>query len=354
MHPRNSDDDATTTAGLDELQSAISVPTTVPKISSRNKMLVIGFMTVACLAALSRPRHHKPSLEVVRHYPTGMDGDGSLEDETTGGDISEGESSVGGEDRPKGGNLVFTSAGDHTNLMDNWTGRNMNYDVYLAYYGDDDARFAMYKKAFRWVVRRKGSKIGNFHHLVYANGTDSSLLRKCDRVFLLDDDIMFDRGVEDINMMFRIVRKFKLAMASPSFDNRSHIMWDITEHDPEPNLLFKYSSVVEFNSVVITRKAITKTMQIYNTSIIGWGMPHLAVCANNDGSSQEANQRSYAIVHAVVAVNPEVRTKTKKRELMKLKEYYNRRQIWEDYAKKINCVPYVAKESYGSVHLPTT
>ena len=35
-------------------------------------------------------------------------------------------------------NMVFTSAGDNTNFYNHWVDENMNYDIYVIYYENDD------------------------------------------------------------------------------------------------------------------------------------------------------------------------------------------------------------------------
>ena len=59
-------------------------------------------------------------------------------------------------------NMLFTSAGDNTKFYKAWNGHNMNYDIYVVYYGDSIENYNEYKKNVKYIERRKGSKFQNF------------------------------------------------------------------------------------------------------------------------------------------------------------------------------------------------
>jgi len=246
------------------------------------------------------------------------------------------------EGGPRAGNLVFTSAGDHNKLLENWVGPGMNYDVFIAYYGDSSKKYLEYVEKCRWVVWHKGSKIGNFWEMLYIN--HRPLLDKSEYIFMLDDDIWFHKNVSDINKMFEMSRAHNLTISMPSFaPETSRVSWPITRHDPRPNLLFTFTSNVEFNAPLLTRAAAIKTMQIYDPSIIGWGSCHLAVCANGD------DHRTFAVVHSVVSTNPPLRHDTGERELHRLQYWEKRKDVWEAYADSIGCRRYYEQINYESV-----
>jgi hypothetical protein len=44
-------------------------------------------------------------------------------------------------------NFVFSSVGDNTSFDSLWINDNMDYDIYVIYYGDDENIFTRYKKS---------------------------------------------------------------------------------------------------------------------------------------------------------------------------------------------------------------
>eukprot|EP00466_Bigelowiella_natans_P017921 jgi/Bigna1/135680/aug1.30_g10388 len=224
-------------------------------------------------------------------------------------------------------------------------GENQNYDIFLVYYGDQPNVLEKYQKSCRWVVQHKGSKVQNFYSVLFNERRE--IFNQSDYIMSLDDDIYFRDGVEGINTMFAVARKYGLKQAMPALvkSKRTKGYWGtVADYDDTENLVLKYTSVVEHNSVIASREAWEKTMNIYDPVIIGFGMPHLAVCAN--GVDDEG---SYAVVHKVLAENPATRKETGRREGEQIPGWYDRMSGYNEYAEKINCPKKVEAVNYASV-----
>ena len=109
-------------------------------------------------------------------------------------------------------NFVFTSAGDNTTFDFLWINDNIQYDIYVIYYGDNEDTFNQYKAKVKFIEKRKASKFQNFK---YFYDTYPDIINQYDRFFILDDDIIF--SVEDITNMFKLSRKYNLDICGPSF-----------------------------------------------------------------------------------------------------------------------------------------
>jgi hypothetical protein len=222
-------------------------------------------------------------------------------------------------------NFVFSSVGDNTSFDSLWINDNMEYDIYIIYYGDNEDIFNKYKSKVKFIEKRKGSKFQNFKYF-YDNYND--IINKYDRFFILDDDIILN--VEDINSMFKISKQYDLDICGPSFLPESKISWKMTKH--KPNIILTYTNFVEVNVPLFSKTALDKLMNVLDDSLIGWGIDYLYIWAN--GLDKKT---SYAIIHCIQCINPIDNNKNFKRELDLIKNSENRQFIWEKIAKKINC-----------------
>jgi len=242
----------------------------------------------------------------------------------------------------KGRNLVFTSAGDHSSVLSNWTGPDANFDVFLVYYGKSAAQYESYRKQFRWVTRRRGSKIQNFYEMVYKRHKE--IVDASDYILLLDDDITFEGGAEDITNLFEISRFFSLSIAMPALRNGSRISHPATRYTYRPDLILKYTNFVEISAALFSRKALKKTMELYDPKLIGWGVDYLALCANG-----LEKKKAYAVIHSVPAMNPSVRNVTNKRELSLLPGWNFRKRTWLGVARTNGCPKSINSRVYSEV-----
>jgi hypothetical protein len=237
-------------------------------------------------------------------------------------------------------NFVFSSVGDNTSFDDLYIGNNMNYDIYVIYYANDDNIFNKYKSKVTFIEKRKGSKFQNFK---YFYEKYPEIINKYDYFFILDDDIIID--VPRINEMFSIAKQYNLSICGPSFKSGSIISHAITKR--RQNILLSYTNFVEVNVPLFNKKALTNLMKILDYSLIGWGIDMLYIWCNG-----LYKQNTYAIIHKIGCINPHPKNKkNKKRELYLLKNAHRRAQIWNTYAKKIKCPTRFIFKTYKSIKL---
>jgi len=223
-------------------------------------------------------------------------------------------------------NFVFTSAGKNTDFDEIWIGTNMNYDLYVIYYADDDTIYDKYKSKVTFIEKRKGSKFQNFH---YFYKKYPEIIEKYDRFLIIDDDIIMQ--VEDINRLFDISRKYELDICQPSLSLSSKFSHRITQH--VDNCLLRYTNFVEVNTVTFSRSALDKLMEKYDPILIGYGVDFLYIWAN--GLEKE---NKYAIIDAIQIFNPlNFTKKISIRELFLIPNVHNRQNDWESYSKQIGC-----------------
>jgi hypothetical protein len=237
-------------------------------------------------------------------------------------------------------NFVFSSVGDNTSFDTLWIGENMNYDVYIIYYGDNEKNYNKYEAKVKFIEKRKGSKFQNFKYLYerYPN-----IIDKYKRFFILDDDIIFN--VPDINKMFELSIKYNLDICAPSFSQESLISHPVTKH--VANVLLTYTNFVEVNTPLFNKTALAKLMNVLDSKLIGWGVDMLYIWANG-----KDKDKSYAIIHNIQCINPRVcNKKNTNRELEKITDCENRKNIWKTYATSIGCPHWIKAKPYSSIPL---
>jgi hypothetical protein len=223
------------------------------------------------------------------------------------------------------GNFLFSSVGDNSNLDQIITG-DVNYDVYIIYYGKSEETFEKYQKLAKYAEKRKGSKFQNFK---YFYDTYPEIISKYDRFFVMDDDCIID--VKGVNTMFDLSRKYNLKICSPSLLSGSKISHLITCQ--KNNRILTYTNFVEVSFPMFSYDALEKFMPQLSYELIGWGIDFLYVWCN--GLDEK---KSYAIIHSVGCINPrENSKKCNKRELSLIENWTMRDKIWREYAAKIGC-----------------
>jgi len=242
-------------------------------------------------------------------------------------------------------NLVFTSAGNNTNFHNLWTNKNRNYDIWVVYYGDDEAKFNLYKNNVDFIVKRKGSKFQNFH---YIYNKYRSQIDNYERYFILDDDIIFNTN--DINKMFNISKKYDLWLCGPTFknDGSGKISHAITKQ--VPNNFLRYCNFVEVNVPLFNRDALTQLMKYYDPILIGWGIDYLYIWALTHNKSINEYNRKIALVDSVTCINPHDKKKNNKREHNLIINYNNEIKYWETFKKKYD-IQTIKQQSYHSIKL---
>lgn len=240
-------------------------------------------------------------------------------------------------------NMIFTSAGDNTNLLEWWISNSQNYDIYILYYGNNDEIYKKYKSNVKYIEKSKGSKFQNLYKFYTEH---PEIISKYDYFFVVDDDIQIKAS--DINELFKMAKDYKLLICAPSFSSSSKISWPHTKH--KPNCLLTYTNMIEENTFLFKRSALDNYMKMYNPKIIAWGMDFLSIWANG-----LHKKKSYAIIHKITCTNPkDTDKKDTKRELNKAIKSVNIKAEWEKYADSIGCPRKIKVIEYSSLRLRQT
>lgn len=237
-------------------------------------------------------------------------------------------------------NLLFTSAGDNTNFDKLYVGDNMDYDIYVIYYGNNEENYERYKSKVKFIEKRKGSKFQNFK---YFYDKYREIIDKYEYYFILDDDIILD--VDKINRMFIIAREYNLLICAPAFVPGCKITHPVTRQ--KKNTLLTYTNFVEVNTPLFNRIALINLMKVLDSSLIGCGIDFLYIWCNG-----LHKQDAYAIIHSISCVNPhDYEKKDKRRELLNVPKCNERGIIWRKYANKIGCPANLLKKEYKNIKL---
>ena len=237
-------------------------------------------------------------------------------------------------------NFLFSSVGDNTNFDELFLGINMNYDVYVIYYGDNEDNYEKYKSKVNFIKKRKGSKFQNFK---YFYETYPEIINNYEYFFIIDDDIIID--VNNINNMFEIAREYNLSICGPSFLNSSKITYPISKQNPKR--LLTYTNFVEVNVPLFNKNSLDNLMKYLDYSLIGWGIDYLAMWCNGIDKKKD-----YAIIHSISCINPyekDKKIKNIERELYLIVNSRDRENIWNKYADKINCPRLILPVEYESI-----
>ena len=143
--------------------------------------------------------------------------------------------------------LVFTSAGDHSNI-DQWLRGERHFDLWITYYGDQQERL---KDKADFYNQRKDGKFPNLYYL-YQMFPD--ILEKYQAIMVMDDDIIID--TESINQLFRIRERYDLWLLQPSFDPRGKNSHWITITNPR--CLLRYTNFVELGCPLFRKICISQ------------------------------------------------------------------------------------------------
>ncbi|KAL1504120.1 hypothetical protein AB1Y20_010530 [Prymnesium parvum] len=109
--------------------------------------------------------------------------------------------------------LVFTSAGDKSNVAQWLSGSAREFDLFVVYYGDlPEPVCALGADRF---VRRKG---GKFPNLKAAFADDPAYFASREAVFVMDDDVEIDCAA--IHECFRVRRQLDAWVLQPAYDLR--------------------------------------------------------------------------------------------------------------------------------------
>jgi hypothetical protein len=223
-------------------------------------------------------------------------------------------------DRHNSRYLVFTSAGDSSNLH-HWRKGRRNFDLWVNYYGDEEDR---YKDQCEFYIARKG---GKFPNLSYVHRRWKNILDQYDAIFVVDDDIIMDGS--SISRLFEIREKHDLWLLQPAFDPRGKISHSITR--AKPFSFLRYANFVEVACPLFRKDKLDAFLEVYDPLLVGWGIDWWYMDLLNADS-----QRKVAIIDAVTCINPHDKAKGRQREIDRLQDTPTRIMNWERIKKERN------------------
>jgi hypothetical protein len=210
-------------------------------------------------------------------------------------------------------NLVFTSAGDHSNLR-TWLQGRRDFDLWVVYYGERDGTF---RELSNFYLSRKGSKFQNLH---YCYQHWAQALARYDAVMVMDDDIMIEAS--GITRLFEIRRELDLWALQPAFRWVGKVSWDITAVHSTAKL--RYTNFIEMACPLIRRDKLDAFMAVYDPALVGYGADWWFL------HTLGADLRNHvAVVDEVTCINPYDRHKGGVREIDTLQSHEKRKEVWE-------------------------
>ena len=226
---------------------------------------------------------------------------------------------------PKSKNLVYTSAGDNSNIsfwLKRFDGKkaHKNFDLWITYYGDQENKL---KNIADFYNVRKGAK---FQNLLYVYQQWKEVLDNYEAIFILDDDIIIDCNA--INRLFEIREQFDLWLLQPAFDSKGKISHPITKINP--SCFLRYTNFVEVACPLFRKDKLDNFMKIFNPVLTGWGIDLWYHHVLGE------HPQKIAIVDAIPCINPHDVTKGGQREIDRLEEKSVRISKWVEVKEKFN------------------
>jgi hypothetical protein len=210
-------------------------------------------------------------------------------------------------------NLVFTSAGDRSNVR-RWLDGRRDFDLWVVYYGE---QAGMFQQDADFHVRRKGSKFQNLHYC-YRHWPE--IFARYDAIMVMDDDIMID--ATGLSRLFAIRRELDLWTLQPAFRLAGKISWDITRVRPTAKL--RYTNYVEMACPLFRRDKLDEFMKVYDPELVGYGADWWFLHVLGPDLKNRV-----AVVDEVPCINPYDSTKGGAREIDRLQSHADRKKVWE-------------------------
>lgn len=215
---------------------------------------------------------------------------------------------------------------DAANILDVWAKPEREYDICICYYGNTQNKYQEYKNSNKidYYFEIKGSKFQNFYYL----WNNHDFIKNYEYYFIVDDDICLN--VYEINELFSIMKKFDLWMMQPCFSRIGKISHGVTRRLFISNLFMSYTNFVEINTSFMSKYAVEKCAEIYDSRLVGWGIDYLFIWHLG-----KEHKRKYAVVNRIECVNPKDEQK-KDREIDKMMSMTERKAVWEKIMKEKN------------------
>ena len=211
-------------------------------------------------------------------------------------------------------NLVFTSAGDRSNLR-GWLQGRRDFDLWTVYYGSTGG---MFQDVSDYYLARKGSKFQNLH---YCYQRWPEVLARYDAIMVMDDDI--EIGATGLSRLFEIRRELDLWALQPAFRLSGKVSWPITAVRPTAKL--RYTNFVEMACPLFRRDKLDAFMGVYDPALVGYGADWWFLRTLGPDIHNRV-----AVVDEVTCVNPYDKNKGGGgREIDTLQTHQMRKEVWE-------------------------
>jgi hypothetical protein len=211
-------------------------------------------------------------------------------------------------------NLVFTSAGDRSNLL-GWRQGRRDFDLWTVYYGNAGG---MFQDVSDYYLARKGSKFQNLH---YCYQRWPEMLARYDAIMVMDDDI--EISATGISRLFEIRRELDLWALQPAFRLAGKVSWPITAVHPTAKL--RYTNFVEMACPLFRRDKLDAFMGVYDPDLVGYGADWWFLHTLGPDIDNRV-----AVVDEVTCVNPYDKDKGGGgREIDTLQTHQVRKEVWE-------------------------
>ena len=229
--------------------------------------------------------------------------------------------------------LVFTSAGDRSNVRHWLQGRRREFDLWVNYY--DDGASALQSLADIYSAR-KGTKFQNLH---YCYSRWPEIFSQYEAVMVMDDDIII--GADGLTRLFDVRRELDLWALQPAFRISGKLSWDITRVRPTTRL--RYTDFIEMTCPLFRRDKLDAFMAVYDPQSMGYGEDwwFLRTLGPDRGLH-------VAVVDEVSCINPHDHTKGG-REMDRISSHEQRKAMWQRTKARYNLDEGWTHNEYGRI-----
>ena len=145
-------------------------------------------------------------------------------------------------------------------------GGERDFDLLVAFYGDDDERFAELCRIADRIWRIKGGKAQNLRSLILSGQID---LSPYSHVWLPDDDLIPDP--RDIPRLFDLAEHFDFWVCQPAFDPLGRVSFKPTATATERDRV-RLVNLVEMTCPLFRRDALETFLAVFDGSLSGYGL----------------------------------------------------------------------------------
>lgn len=223
---------------------------------------------------------------------------------------------------------VFTSAGDRNNVA-SWVAglEHRDWDLVVAFYGDDDQKYEELRKISKASFRIKGGKFPNLKTL---HSRYPALFTHYEFVWVTDDDLIIDPP--DIDRLFKLAARYDFWVSQPAFSHKGQIAHPVTAWDGNGSNA-RIVSFVEVTCPLFRADKLWDFFEIYDGELVGWGTDWW-FC----NFFQSMVNFKLAVIDEVVVTNPF--RKGGVREIHKLQSDEMRVAKWKEVARSFHLSEY--------------